>query len=68
MKKECNIKTNVTDPYHHTIGKRFRAWDGEIYICDSWEENAGYWMTQEKNPDVRRNVSERAIGRTFHIA
>jgi len=60
------IKTSETDPNHHTIGQSFRAWDGEIYYCDSWEENSGYWMTQVKNNEIRRNVSERAIGATFH--
>ena len=64
---ELIIKTPKTDPEHHTIGMKFRAWDGEIYYCDSWEENAGYWMTQDKNREIRRNVSERAIGRTFHL-
>ena len=64
MKRE--IKTPQTHPYHHTVGRSFKAWDGHIYYCDSWEEDLGYWMTQEGNPQVRRNVSERAIGRTFH--
>ncbi len=63
---EIEIKTPETNPDHHTIGRKFSAWDGEIYYCDSWEENAGYWMTQVKNSEIRRNVSERAIGRTFH--
>lgn len=61
------IKTPETDPDHDTIGHRFKAWDGKVYYCDSWESNLGFWMTQEEDSNVRRNVSERAIGRTFHI-
>lgn len=62
------IKTPQTDPGHETIGKCFNAWDGKAYYCDSWEENLGFWMTQVGDPTIRRNVSERAIGRTFHEA
>lgn len=69
------IKTPETDPDHETVGRTFKAWDGHKYVCDSWEENLGFWMTRvdapiERRADVhsefRRNVSERAIGRTFH--
>ena len=60
------IRTVHTDPDHHTIGKRFKAWDGHVYLCDSHEDNHGYWMTRVDDPTVRKNVSERAIGRTFH--
>lgn len=61
---------------NYLIGKRFKAWDGYIYICDSYEPSYGLWMTREDAPDEnkqdvegewRRNVSERAVGRTFHI-
>lgn len=70
------IKTPETDPDHHTVGKTFKAHDGHEYFCDSWEENMGYWMTRVDCPperrgdlhsEFRRNVSEMAIGRTFHI-
>lgn len=69
------IKTMETHPNHETIGKIFKAWNGEKYLCDSWEENLGFWMTRvdapddrkaDKHSEYRRNVSERAIGRTFH--
>ena len=70
------IKTPVTDPNHETIGQTFSAWDGQTYICDSWESNLGFWMTRVDAPadrqtdlhsTFRRNVAEHAIGRTFHL-
>lgn len=70
------IKTVDTDPNHETIGRTFTAWDGHKYFCDSWEENLGFWMTRvdaplerraDKHSEYRKNVSERAIGRTFHV-
>jgi len=60
------IKTPETDPDHDVIGQRFLAWDGNTYFCDSYDPSCGYWMTDERNPENRRNVSERVIGRTFH--
>ena len=62
------IHTPASHPNHPAIGQTFRAWDGEQYICDSWEKNLGYWMfrTGEHDGLIRRNVSERAIGATFH--
>jgi hypothetical protein len=59
---------------HTIVGQRFKAWDGNFYVCDSTDHN-GVWMTREDAPEQhktdqhsewRRNVSERAIGRTFH--
>lgn len=70
-------KTPESHPDHEVVGKTFKAWDGHLYVCDSWEENLGYWMTRTDAPperradqrsEFRRNVSERAIGRTFHVA
>lgn len=69
------IKTPKTDPDHETIGQTFRGHDGHTYYCDSWQENLGFWMTradapedrkQDLHSEYRRNVSERAVGRTFH--
>ena len=65
------LKTPQTDPDHHTVGRRFRAWDGHTYFCDSYDPGCGYWMTREgsatnQTDADRRNVSERAIGRTYH--
>lgn len=60
------IRTAKTHPADPVIGCRFRGPAGETFVCDSWEENRGYWMTSERDSAVRRNVSERAIGATFH--
>ena len=59
-----DIRTPHTDPSHHTVGRRFTK-SGESYYCDSYDPLQGYWMTNEKTGE-RRNVSERAIGSTFH--
>ena len=75
MSREPEIATPYTHPGHETIGRIFKAWDGHRYFCDSWEENLGFWMTRVDAPpehradkfgEFRRNVSERAIGRTLH--
>jgi hypothetical protein len=72
---ETKIMTPQTHPDHETIGQRFKAWDGHTYLCDSYDPRIGFWMTREDAPperrqdehsDWRKNVSERAIGRTFH--
>lgn len=39
----------------------------QIYLCESLDSQ-GYWMANVNNPSDRRNISERAIGRTFHLA
>jgi hypothetical protein len=48
-----------------TVGQRFNS-DSRTYLCDSYDPEIGYWMTNVADPTDRRNVSERAIGRTFH--
>lgn len=57
------------------VGQKFKAWDGQTYICDSYDPAIGFWMTRvdapedrktDQHSEWRRNVSERAIGRTFH--
>ncbi|MCS4089132.1 hypothetical protein [Rhizobium sp. BK176] len=61
-------------PDDHTIGKYFKG-DGCIWFCDSYDTHIGYWMTPVygemrsllQTPPERTNVSERAIGRTFHV-
>ncbi len=51
---------------NQVVGKKFRAWDGRVYLCDSYDPSCGFWMQDVDDPSNRRNVSERAIGRTFH--
>ncbi len=64
------IKTPQTDPDHHTVGHHYAGWNfersrSEIYFCDSYDPRQGYWMTNVNDPCDRRNVSVRAIDRTF---
>ncbi|OPE29613.1 hypothetical protein APB26_34330 [Pseudomonas aeruginosa] len=66
----------AADSSQPAIGLTYRCWDGHTYLCESWEEMRGYWMVRTDAPPgrrqdlpsmFRRNVSERAIGRTFHL-
>jgi len=59
------IRTPATDPDHPVIGRSFRGWDGKTYLCESYDPTCGYWMTAVDG-SRRTNVSERAIGRTYH--
>lgn len=60
------ILTPETSPDHWAIGHLYRAWDGKVYYCDSYEHPIGFWMTEVDNESNRRNVSDRAVGGTFH--
>lgn len=65
------IKTSATHPDHPVVGKRFYAWNGATYFCDSYDPSCGFWMTPEKPTESgegskRTCVSERAPGRTWH--
>jgi hypothetical protein len=72
------IITPKTHPDHAVVGKLWiSTWAGKgiVYLCDSYDPKLGYWMTPaEGSPAVngfgfpveRVNVSERAIGRTYH--
>jgi hypothetical protein len=59
------IKTPETHPDSIVIGWNFVSHDGKHFYCDSYDPSCGYWMTG-LDTDVRRNVSERAIARTYH--
>jgi hypothetical protein len=47
------------------IGKRYRGFDGFTYLCESYDPSCGYWVSREDG-SRRANISERAIGRTYH--
>lgn len=50
-----------------TVNKQFRGPFNECtYLCTGYDPRAGFWMKNVDNPADLRNVSERAIGRTFH--
>ncbi len=56
-------------PCPSEVGQRFRSF-GRTYECLSYNPKSGFWMyarADAENPASRlTNVSERAIGRTFH--
>jgi hypothetical protein len=64
------IKTPETHPDHSVVGHLYRGptYDRgpQIYYCDSYDSEIGFWMTNVADATDRRNVSERAIDRTFH--
>lgn len=47
------------------VGRRYRGWDA-LYECIGYDPRHGFWMQQVDAPHTRRNVSERAIDRTYH--
>jgi hypothetical protein len=74
------IRTPQNSPNHEVVGRHFEGncWQCEagkhVYYCDSYDPRTGYWMTRADCPaehvadsdgEWRRNVSERAIGRSF---
>jgi hypothetical protein len=67
------IITPETHPQHPVVGRDFvgGATTGR-YHCDSYDPQMGFWLTPRQPANLdgapleRINVSERAIGRTFH--
>jgi hypothetical protein len=67
-----NLITPESHPEHSVVGCYFAGYSyltgkTEIYHCDSYDPALGYWLTCVTATD-RKNVSERAIGRTFYEA
>lgn len=75
------LKTPETHPTHETIGRDFVGHDklngsgAARYFCESYDPRIGFWMVRVDCPadhladefgPYRFNVSERAIGATFH--
>lgn len=56
----------MTGMAHDVIGQLHKAWDGQLYLCESFDDRVGYWMVDLDNPQRRRDISTRAIGATFH--
>ena len=50
--------------YHETVGQHFRGPEG-TYACVAYDWRTGFWMKDVKT-GVDRDVSERALGRTYH--
>lgn len=62
--------TPETHPGHHTVGHDFMgtSWKhsgSARWYCKS-HDAAGYNMVNRADPEDEKNISERAIGRTFH--
>jgi hypothetical protein len=47
------------------VGKTYNGWQG-TYECFGYDPRHGFWMRNIADPKDQRNVSERAIGRTYH--
>lgn len=67
------IKTPATHPDHPVVGHYFAGYHygrerSEIYLCDSFDSRVDYFMTNVNDPADRRDVSVRAIGRTWREA
>jgi hypothetical protein len=53
------------------VGQRYSAWSykrsaSAIFLCTGYDPRCGFWMVDETDSTDVHNVSERAIGRTFH--
>lgn len=64
-KEMMTVIPRATHPDHPVVGHYFTSC-GTAYYCDSYDPAIGYWMTNIHAIQDRRNVSERAIGRTYH--
>lgn len=51
----------------HVVGKRYAgAWGEGVYECTGYDPRCGFWMQNINDGADLRNVSERAIDRTYH--
>ena len=53
------------------VGREFKSWSLKhhgpaVYRAESYDDSHGFWMVNVDDPTDRRDVSERAIGRTYH--
>lgn len=49
------------------VGRRYRGFMSDcVYKCIGYDPAIGFWMQSETDEREFTNVSERAIGRTFH--
>jgi hypothetical protein len=59
--------TPETDPNHDVIGHEFMGGiEEKRWFCES-HDGSGYWMYATDGSGLWSNVSERAIGRSFHL-
>jgi hypothetical protein len=58
--------TLESHPDHHTVGKEYMGgYPWGRWLCESHDQ-CGYWMYRTDGSGRWTNVSERAIGRSFH--
>ena len=60
----------------HVVGKSYSGWDhgtdgsnsARKWTCFGYDPRSGFWMrtADDLGPERTTNISERAIGRTFH--
>jgi hypothetical protein len=62
------IMTVQDYPKHQVIGTFYYGFDQQVYLCDSYEDNAGFWMTNVLDHSRRKCLSGSAIDRTWHGA
>lgn len=48
------------------VGTYYDGYDGNIFLCFGYDPRQGFWMQNVRDVADKRNVSERAIDRTFH--
>lgn len=49
------------------VGTEYNGPDGRVYQCFGYDPRHGFWMQSVHGEPVRKtNISEAAIGRTFH--
>jgi len=63
--------TPESHPDHHVVGQDVMGWSqkrGEAARFHCYSHDAsGYNLVDRSDPEDHKNVSERAIGRTFHL-
>ena len=57
--------TPETHPNHHVVGREFMGWDARRWFAES-HDHCGYWMYATDGSGDWSNISERAVGRTYH--
>ncbi len=53
-----------TDWVKSVMSSKYRNWDG-IWICIGYDPGCGFWMEHVESKEWK-NISERAIDRTWH--
>lgn len=54
------------------VGRRCRGYSDKhrasvTFLIESYDRSHGFWVVNIHDPEDRHDISERAIGRTFHL-